>query len=671
MALSNDLITQFAKISNKKEDRKKESIVYGTVEIDGTTYVKIDGSELRTPVTTTSDVKNGDRVTVTIKNHNAVITGNITSPSVNFNSDVVIDDETTATIGNFGTVVSGKLIAQKAEIQEAYIKSLSSERAEINELLAEKATIEQLTADRAEIDELLSKKATIEQLTADRAEIDELLAEKASIEQLTADRAEIDTLIANKIDATSADIKYAQIDFSNIDKAWIGKLYALSGIIENVDVKNQTITGTLAGVTIKGDLIEGNTVVADKLVIKGEDGLYYKLNTQAVTNSSYTDKYIKTDEIMDAVDGSLLEGIVTSTNEQVYSYIDTEENTNYYCIIDSVYYKVLIESPGSKYIKTDKVLDDVDGDILEGIFTSTNEQVYSYIDIYGNTNYYCVVDSIYYAVSVESLGLKLEQTEYNSLNGSIITAKSITAEQINVSDLVAFDATIGGFEIGSNSISSYAKDSDKNTVRGIYMDTDGQFNFGDSNNFVRYYRDEDGTYKLAISAESIMYRLNGTSRTIADIGALTEYVKIGTYEYDSFTIPDPIEQLDITLPSDYDEPGLGTVKVDSNTSKVVRRYVTSDGEILYFYVHNYGSGSSYYRANRLTEPCIELGEKDSDFRLIITNTRIMFLEGDSLPAYVSNQALNISKAVIEDELQIGGFIWKKRSNGNVGLMWKG
>lgn len=71
------------------------------------------------------------------------------------------------------------------------------------------------------------------------------------------------------------------------------------------------------------------------------------------------------------------------------------------------------------------------------------------------------------------------------------------------------------------------------------------------------------------------------------------------------------------------------------------------------------------------EPCIALGETDSDFRLLITNTRIMFVEGSTVPAYISNQALHINKAVIDEELQQGEFIWKIRSNGNLGLIWKG
>lgn len=77
------------------------------------------------------------------------------------------------------------------------------------------------------------------------------------------------------------------------------------------------------------------------------------------------------------------------------------------------------------------------------------------------------------------------------------------------------------------------------------------------------------------------------------------------------------------------------------------------------------------------EPCIELGETDSEFKLLITNTRIMFMEGTIIPAYINNQALNINKAVVNElevhdaEKSSGGFVWKVRSNGNMGLVWKG
>lgn len=71
------------------------------------------------------------------------------------------------------------------------------------------------------------------------------------------------------------------------------------------------------------------------------------------------------------------------------------------------------------------------------------------------------------------------------------------------------------------------------------------------------------------------------------------------------------------------------------------------------------------------QPCIILGEHDSTFKVVITNTDIRFMEGENIPAYISNQSLNIQKAVISQELRQGEFVWMARSNGNYGLLWRG
>ena len=72
-----------------------------------------------------------------------------------------------------------------------------------------------------------------------------------------------------------------------------------------------------------------------------------------------------------------------------------------------------------------------------------------------------------------------------------------------------------------------------------------------------------------------------------------------------------------------------------------------------------------------SQPCIELGAGNTDFKLRITNTAINFMQGSSIVAYINNNSLKITKAVIEEELQHGGFVWAVRSNGNLGLVWKG
>ena len=236
----------------------------------------------------------------------------------------------------------------------------------------------------------------------------ELIANKVDAEWVKTNTVQAETIVSinnelqniynNYLKSETADIKYANIDFSNIGKAAMEYFYAHSGLIKNVVVGDQKITGELIGVTLKGDLIEGNTIVAEKLVIKGDDGLYYKLNT-------------------------------------------------------------------------------------------------------------------------DGMGVEAEQTEYNSLNGSIIRAKSITATKIAVDDLVAFDATIAGFNITDEAIYSGVKESALNTTRGIYLGKDGQLAFGDGNNYLRFYKDSSGRYKLEISAESMNFSSTGASveDTINDI----------------------------------------------------------------------------------------------------------------------------------------------------------
>ena len=59
MSLSSDLISEFVKVTKDDEKQKSETIVYGTTVVyEGSTYVKLDGSELLTPVSTTRSTEN-------------------------------------------------------------------------------------------------------------------------------------------------------------------------------------------------------------------------------------------------------------------------------------------------------------------------------------------------------------------------------------------------------------------------------------------------------------------------------------------------------------------------------------------------------------------------------------------------------------------------------------
>ena len=83
MALNPELITQLVKATNDRGRGNQNYTVYGTVTNDGDrNYVKMDGSELSTPIETTVEINEGDRVIVEVKNHTATVTGNTSNPSI-------------------------------------------------------------------------------------------------------------------------------------------------------------------------------------------------------------------------------------------------------------------------------------------------------------------------------------------------------------------------------------------------------------------------------------------------------------------------------------------------------------------------------------------------------------------------------------------------------------
>lgn len=111
--------------------------------------------------------------------------------------------------------------------------------------------------------------------------------------------------------------------------------------------------------------------------------------------------------------------------------------------------------------------------------------------------------------------------------------------------------------------------------------------------------------------------------------------------------------------------GLHELKTDVSTANDHIDILKADADVLKQRTEYIWSGT------RNDQPCLELGEGDSAFKVIITNTEIRFADGTVIPAYVSNQKLMIEKAEVKNELQFGKFVWKARSNGNMGLIWIG
>ena len=519
MALSQDLINQFTKLTSQEKENK-EITVNGTYKIiNGEEYVKIDGSEIWTPVVSMVEAEEGERVSVLIKNHTATVTGNITSPAARNKSvqdlkdevdeqgntikqmdntitqqgnsitqidnniqqidnniqqidnvisqhDNVIQqiDNTIRQQGNNITQMNNKISQQGNQINQMNdtIESHGNTINQQNNTIQQQGNIIQQQGNlisqqgnqiNQQQDIIESQGNTITQQGNTINQQGNTINEQGSNITILNSAFTIEdgvlkglaAAIVNNLKTTYLNSVYADIDFTNINFAAVQKLFTESGIIKDLIVQQGKITGELVGVTIKGDLIEGNTIKADKLVVKGEDGLYYKLNIDGLDN------------------------------------IGTEQ--------------------ASKFVLTASKPSDWDTNYKDYYIISNNK----YVHVTGNTSPTWQANTYY----------KLNSAHESGLDGTVIIAKSITADRIQVSDLVAFDATIGGFNIDTHSIYSGSKSSVDSSVSGIYLDDSGQMNVGDANSFIkRFLNTSTNKYELRISADVIV--LGGSNKTMQE-----------------------------------------------------------------------------------------------------------------------------------------------------------
>ena len=108
MKLDKHVVDMFTELTKPADDVKMEKTCYGTISVvDGTRYVKLDGSDLLVPAASTVKTSHGDRVTVLMKNHSLTVTGNLTAPATDGEGGSSGEAGTAATI-EVGTVITGE-----------------------------------------------------------------------------------------------------------------------------------------------------------------------------------------------------------------------------------------------------------------------------------------------------------------------------------------------------------------------------------------------------------------------------------------------------------------------------------------------------------------------------------------------------------------------------------
>lgn len=194
------------------------------------------------------------------------------------------------------TITNAKIADATIEwekVSKSFITDLTADNAYIKNLKATIGEFGYITAENADL-----TYATITSLRAVDGKIDTLTAKAITTDNL---KAKVATL--GYLSAESADLKYANIKLSNIEVADIATLFTEVGLIDRATIVEGHITGFLDSVEVNAANITAGTLVADRILLKGENGLLYSLNNLGELQSKTVDTldgYILTDRTVNA-----------------------------------------------------------------------------------------------------------------------------------------------------------------------------------------------------------------------------------------------------------------------------------------------------------------------------------------------------------------------------------
>lgn len=621
VSLSTDLIDQFVQATNDEKKEVSDGVAYGTVVINGdATYVQLDGSTMNTPVSTTTNVKHGERVAVLIKNHTATITGNFSSPAARTEEVESANSKLT----EFEIAVGKKVSVEELTALSAFLKFLLADEIVAEDIVAAKADINALISDKITVEDLQARYADIENLKADLAQLGvanvgkavikdlevtdqyvrNLEADYGEFKELAATKAEVGDLVADTIDAqiingTALDTKYANVDFANISDAAITKIFASTGLIDNLTVGDgMIVTGELAVVSLNADNIKTGIMTADRLMLKGTDGIYYQLNLNALGEAYVSD--LTEEEQAKLQNGIHGENIIA--NSITAKHISVDDLTAFGATIANftiVGANTDAGTPGKLY---SGVKETVDND-TRGIYQDSDGQ-------------FAVGDSNNY--------LKF----YND-NGTWMLA-------IRSSQII----------LGSGKTVEEAVEEVRDAAQDAQATASGA---------------QETTNNLLVTVDDAFAKAVANE---ADIVHLNETIQLIKGNYTTISV---------------DANGDATIVSQDGTSYTIawnnmNERVDEASEHREYITFNKNDG----------DPHIRIAAKDARIKLQLTNDSVSFLDGEDPIVDIFSRTddgdigLTTSRVNVTDELrhenstkpELGNFAWKVRDNGNFGLSWK-
>ena len=463
MGLSYDLISEFVKITNDKKEKPKEGTVYATIVGSGDTkYVKIDGSDLLTPMDTTTDIEDGERVTVMIKDHKATVTGNITSPSV---SSGTVNTVVGNAVGENFTVVNSQienLVAKDSYLENAYVQNSQVVNSKIENLEAadsriENSVIENFNVIDGVVQDLRATNADIEVLHADFAEIKTLINGN-----LTSDNILAFKITADKVTVEDAFIKDAMIDTISAAKINAGRINTNMVSIGSED-GGMLITGSTQQFTDKNGNVRiqiGKDASGDfTFILYGEDGRGQIINQNGITATAIGDGLI--------VDGMINNNANISGDKLNISSVITNINNDNSTTIQSskVYLDGQKQSLEVAFNSLKTQVDTIQDITISGDLTAVIEQVQT-----NTTKIEANASSISTLIS-EDTAIKKQVTDLENNvieSNNTLTSKYTTLNQslegfkTSVADTYATKSTVN--DLSTNLSTNYSTTSTMNSA---------------------------------------------------------------------------------------------------------------------------------------------------------------------------------------------------------------
>jgi len=470
MALSQDIVNQFAKLVDNKDKNDEGTIVKGTYKkINNKEYVQLDGSDILTPVETTVDAEDNERVQVLIKDHYATVTANITSPAARNKSVLDLKDEVDEQ-GNNIRMMDNTITAQGNSIT-----LMDNKINQQNNVINQHDTMITEQGDRI----ISLNNTVISQNNAIEANRNSIVAQGNTMNLMN------ENIIAQGDTITS---------MNNVIDQQNNRITLNSN---NIQAQGNTISLQSNRITQINDTVQsqGNVIDAQGNVIDAhENELTLHDSKITILNSAFVIR----DGVLTGLSQIILDELDADYAEIDFANIDTASIKNLYAT-SGVIQNIRTEIIDGKeiYVAGDLSAVNISGSLINAGTIVANKLLFR------------TEDGLYKALNFNGEFNEVEQDETNSLNGNVIAAKSVTASKILVDDLSAFNATIGGFVIDRTKIHSVAKDTISSPSAGVYMDSDGQMVIGDDHNHIKFYKDlSDNQYKLDVRLDKLYLGAN-------------------------------------------------------------------------------------------------------------------------------------------------------------------